>query len=269
MITDFLFDGKELSSFGYMLCTFDSVNLETMPVSELTYHTIKAPLSNTTRKTSTSYDSNLSKTLTICKSTCNSNNIPSITADDLSELSNWLCRKEYKWFRLISDDTDGMDETCYEAQINLQKIMLGDRCIGVELMVQTNRPYGVTPEIIIKSELNQETGNTMDISVYSDEEGYIYPNMTISLHETGTLEITNHFDGTATRIQDCTEGEIIHIYGDILQIESDAESHDIPNCFNYQFPRLCSTFEPSVNTFSFNLNCEVELKYRGIRKAGI
>lgn len=267
MITDFLFDGKELSSFGYILCSFDSVTFETMPVSGLTYHTIQAPLADTVRKVSASYDSSLSRTITICKRTCDANRLLQITADDISELSRWLCRRDYKWFRFITDDTTGMDEVYYEAQFNIQKVMFGDRCVGLSLTVNTNRPYGLTPEITVYARPDKE--DAMNISVYSDEEGYLYPDMVITLREAGTLEITSETDGRVTRITDCMADEVIHIHGDILQIESTNGTGSISERFNYQFPRLCNTFEHSENILSFNLNCDVELKYRGIRKVGI
>lgn len=269
MITDFLFDGKELSSFGYIICSFDAIGFENIPVSELTYHTVQAPFATRTLKTSASYDSSLSKTITICKQTCDSSGLLTITADDISQLSRWLCRRDYKWFRFITDDSTGMDEVYYEAQINLQKVLFGDRCVGLSLTVNTNRPYGLTPEITIHAQLDQTENPDMNIHVYSDEEGYIYPELILTLREEGTLKITHSIDGRITRITDCTEGECIHIHGGILQIESNQEDQSIFQRFNYQFPRLCSTLDQTANILSFNLDCDVELKYRGIRKAGI
>lgn len=269
MITDFLFDGKELSSFGYILCSFDAVGFENIPVSELTYQTVQAPFAPKALKTSASYEGNLSRTITICKQTCDTNGLLTITAEDISQLSRWLCRRDYKLFRFITDDSTGMDEVYYEAQINLQKVLFGDRCVGLALTVNTNRPYGLTSEITIHAQPNQAENPDMNIQVYSDEEGYIYPDLFLTIREEGTLEITHSFDGRITRIADCTEGECIHIRGSILQIESTRQDQSIFQRFNYQFPRLCSTFEQAGNILSFNLNCDVELKYRGIRKAGI
>lgn len=269
MITDLLFDGKELSSFGYMICSFDPIGFVNMPVSELTYHTVQAPLSQKTFKTSASYENCLSKTITICRQTCDSNRMLTITADDISQLTQWLCRKDYKWLRFITDDNTGMDEIYYEAQINLQKILYGDRCVGLSLTIQTNRPYGLTPEITMYGHPDKADHPDMKIQVYSDEEGYIYPDLILTLREPGTLEITHVEDARITRIEDCSKDECIQIYGDILQIKSSCESPDISQRFNYQFPRLVRTYGQGKNTLSFNLNCDVELKYRGIRKAGI
>lgn len=268
LITDFLFDGKELSSFGYIICSFDSVGMENTTVSEIKYNAIKAPFSDTSQKVSVTYDDNLRTTIDICKNTCNSDSME-LTTDDIREVTKWLCRKEYKWLQFISDDIYGMDEIYYEAQINIQKIIWCGICIGLKLDIITNRPYGLTHEIITKLSLQNNSLNTISIHMCSDEEGYIYPDMVIALHEQGNLEITNTFDKTTTRITDCKDGEVIHIYGDILQITSSDEDHIISNCFNYQFPRLCNKFEQSVNTFSFNLKCDIEFRYRGVKKVGI
>lgn len=270
MYTDFIFDGKSLSDYGYMICSFDSVGIEKTTVSNITYNTVKAPFSNVSKKTSTSYGENLqtSNPIGICKNTCNFNSTLDITADEISELSKWLCRRDYKWFNFVDAD-NGMDEIYYEAQINMNKVMLGDRCIGLELLILTNRPYGLTPEITIKSQIKRSKNNTLSINVYSDEEGYIYPDVTIRMNEAGTLKIINSYNNSETIVTNCSIGEIINFYGDILQIESSNENHIISDCYNYNFPALCNEFNKTTNIFTLNLNCDVEFKYRGIRKVGL
>lgn len=266
MAIDFLFDGKNLSGYGYIICSFDGISTETVTASNITFQTIKAPFSNVSKKTSATYEDNLQTTFCICKNPSTTETLE-LTADDIAELTKWLCRKEYKWFSFVNAK-NGMDEVYYEAQINTNKVMLGDTCIGLELIITTNRPYGLTSEHIIKSSLDSEN-KTIEIHVYSDEEGYIYPDCTITLQESGTLEILNELNGEITIITNCTAGEIIKLYGDILQIETSDASHSICDCFNYTFPRLCHTVSKSSNTLSVNLSCDMELKYRGIRKVGI
>lgn len=415
MITDFIFDGQELSGFGYMICDFDSSSgTETSSVSDMSFTDIKSPLSNISHNIATSYTENLSRTIQIMKNPCDNNNL-NITNDDLSELSRWLCRKDYKLFKWVDDEDD--DEVFYEVQIKLRKIELGNGRVGVELDIISNRPFGLTREIIntmslyvapppsendtfkkeyfitdelyenssyqkylyvhddsynggtfqayytyyvpnsarialykigtqypvyctsdtfivcsrrvyynydgsVKSTSDnmattvsshtialgsgttlynsfyifdntteiQEYLNTGDtegaivipdnsnsnltnfkkITVFSDDEGYIYPDVTITIQADGDLELVNEFENRTTYIAGCTVGEVITIIGgDTLQITSSDDTHDMSKCFNYKFPRLCTEYMNYTNTFSTNITCDIEIKYRGIRKVGI
>lgn len=147
MITDFIFDGQRLSDFGYIICDFNSsTGIETFTVSGISFTDIKSPLSNISHNVATSYDENLSRTIQIMKSPCDNENID-ITNDDISEMTRWLCRKEYKMFKWIDNKDD--DEIFYEAQIKLQKVTLAGGNVGFELNITSNRPYGFTKDIKI------------------------------------------------------------------------------------------------------------------------
>lgn len=258
---DFIFDGKTLSSFGYVLCAFNGLDIETTPISNMEYTTIKAPLSDVSAKVSSDYPENLTTTIQICKSPCEYEYDDIITAHDISELSKWLCRKNYKWFSWV--DKSDFAEVCYEAQIKMNKITLYGKCIGLELVINTNRPYAVTPLINTKV-----SGNNFKITAFSDEDGYIYPDVKIVVKGSGDLILTNNYDNSSTEIKNCVEGETIYIYGDILQIETDSD-REIYKDFNYVFPRLISSYEKYINEFVSNMECDINISYRGIRKVGI
>ena len=265
MIQDFLFDGQTLSGFGYMICSFDSSNSNSTEfVSNMSYTEIKSPLSNISHTVSASYENNLSRTIQICKKNCNDSNY-NITNDELSELSRWLCRKDYKWFKWIDDEDD--DEIFYQVHITLKKIEMHDNKVGFELDIISNRPYGMTNEI--KANYNNADNSPIRLDVYSDEEGYIYPDLIIKIKENGNLKITNTYENRITQINNCEAGEIITIIGnDVKQIRS-SSGHNLSFDFNYIFPRLCSTYSQSNNEITVNLNCDIEIKYRGVRKVGI
>lgn len=265
MIQDFLFDGQTLSGFGYMICSFDSSGSNSTEfVSNMSYTEIKSPLSNISHKVSASYENNLSRTIQICKKNCNDSDY-NITNDELSELSRWLCRQDYKWFKWIDDEDD--DEIFYQVHITLKKIEIHDNKVGFELDIISNRPYGMTNEI--KENYNNADYSPIRLDVYSDEEGYIYPDLIIKIKENGNLKITNTYENRITQINNCEAGEIITIIGnDVRQIMSNSE-HDLSFDFNYIFPRLCSMYNQSNNEIIINLNCDIEIKYRGVRKVGI
>lgn len=49
----------------------------------------------------------------------------------------------------------------------------------------------------------------MSISDTSDDEGYIYPDITITLKAAGDLKITNGFDNRTTVVRGCSSGETL------------------------------------------------------------
>lgn len=266
MITDFIFDGQELSGFGYMICDFDSSSgTETYTVSDISFTNIKSPLSNKSHVIDTSYSDDLTRTIQIMKNTCD-NDLLDITNDDLSELSRWLCRKEYKLFKWVEDNDD--DEIFYEAKISLNKIELANGRIGVELNITVNAQYGFTKEITNKLSFN--SNDTKSITVFSDDEGYIYPNVIIKIKEAGNFKLINTFENRITYIADCKIGEVFTFIGDdMLQVTSNNETHNMSDCYNYKFPRLCTKYNDYTNVFTSNLACDIEFKYRGIRKVGL
>lgn len=267
MIQDFLFDGQTLSGFGYMICSFDSSGTNSTEfVSYMNYTEIKSPLSNVSHRVSDLYDNNLSHTIQICKKNCNNDINYTITADEVSELSRWLCRKDYKWFKWIDDEDN--DEIFYQVRINLKQIKIYDNKVGFELDIISNRPYGLTNEI--KANYNNAANSTIRLDVYSDEEGYIYPDIIIKIKENGNLKLNNIYENRMTYIANCNTDEVITIIGgDTQQIISNNENHNLSQDFNYIFPRLCNLYRHSTNEISINLACDVEIKYRGIRKVGI
>ena len=239
MIQDFIFDGRALSDFGYMAVFENSEDV--IDVSAMQFNTIKAALSDINHRVSHSYEQNYTSTFFIMKSLCDTPEEEQwMTHDDITEMTHWLARKQYKWFRFIDDDDD--DEIWYKVQIQVAKEYVGANVAGLQLTVTANAPYGFTREI--KHNLSGEESR---IQVYSDEEGYIYPDMTIEILEDGDFELLNEYENRITRIANCVAGEVITISGgDNLQISSSV-NHDFTKDFNYVFPRLCNIYGDSNN----------------------
>lgn len=263
---DFIFDGESLSSHGYMIVSSNSGD-ENIAASNMNYQTMKAPLSDVSRLIGTNYEENYSRSFSIIKNDCDGINESTVLSnDDISEMTRWLCRKTYKWFRWESEEMD--DEIWYEAMFTVNNMEIAGEVEGLELTVHTNRPFGVTREI--KNTWNTADEPIKEIGVHSDEEGYIYPNATITVVNGGALRITNVEEERTTEILNCTAGEVITIYGeDVLQIETDNANHDLSRDFNYKFPRLCTDYRNKTNTFEVNTDAIITFKYRGIRKVGI
>lgn len=263
MEEDFMFDGLMLSDLGYII-VHDGVLDEDGVVSGMTYTTVKSAKSDINHKVATPYEDTYHVDITIMKNPCSDDNLD-LTNYDISEMSKWLCRKEYKWFRWVDDI--GQDEIWFEVQITMDKKKLGDSVIGLVLHVNANRPYGLTREYT-----HEWVGGLSDTTLYvhSDEEGYIYPDMEITVKGGGTVEITNKYENRTMKIDNCINGEVITIHGgDLLQITSSNEEHDLSNDFNYNFFRLCNHWGEAKNEIEVSQNCNVIFKYRGMRKVGL
>lgn len=266
MVTDFIFDGQSLSGFGYMLSSFNSVEDENIEVSSLEFTEIKSPLSDISHKVATSYPSNYTKTIQISKSECENIENPILTNDDVSTITKWLCRKDYKLFKWVDDEDD--DEIFYEVYCKVSKILIFGVCYGLEITITTNRPFGFSREINYIR--NLEPNEDFEVTVYSDEEGYIYPDIEITVGQAGNLTLTNQIENRNTVVNNCIQNEILTFEGsDILQISSDNSNHFLATDFNYKFPRLYNEYRNSINTLSCNLPCSIKISYRGIRKVGL
>jgi hypothetical protein len=260
---DFIFDGVALSDFGYVVA-YDGLRSENTVVSNMTYNTIKPALYDISRKVSHNYDANLTTTFIIIKDPCIYNDNFYMTNDEISELTKWLVRKQYKYFRYI-DDEDLTDEIWYKVQNTVDKVAEGDNVIGLSITVNANAPYGYTREIV-----DTWDDTTHDIIMHSDEEGYIYPDVTITVNVGGNLSIVNEYENRATVINNVVAGEVIQIFGNgINQIASSIADHELSQDFNYNFVRLCNQYGKYINTITTNLPCTITMKYRGIRKVGL
>lgn len=101
----------------------------------------------------------------------------------------------------------------------------------------------------------------------SYEEGYIYPQMEITIQEDGDLTIHNSIENRDTYIANCKSGEVITL--DYPVIQSSDSSHDIQNDFNWTFFRVANTYDNSRNDLIISLPCSIKIKYSPIVKVGI
>ena len=264
MISDFIFDGKALSDFGYMMIFENSE--EVIDVSAMQFNTIKAALSDISHRVSYNYESNYTSTFLIMKSSCENNDETFLTNDDITELTRWLARKQYKWFRFIDDEDD--DEIWYKVQIQVRKEYVGANVVGLQLTVTANAPYGFTREITYTPD--RIINDIMNIQ--TDEEGYIYPDCEITVTSPGSVELAIfHGNGEieGVTINNCVADEVITINGTTLQISSNKD-HDFTNDFNYVFPRFTYVYGNAENGIwkVGTATYYITFKYRGIRKVG-
>ena len=101
----------------------------------------------------------------------------------------------------------------------------------------------------------------------SYEEGYIYPQMEITVKANGNLTIYNSMENRETYIKNCTLGEVITL--DYPVIQSSDLSHNIQNDFNWTFFRVANTYDNSRNDLVISLPCSIKIKYSPIVKVGL
>lgn len=260
---DFEFDGHLLSEFGFIICKFGSDGIETISNgSYITFNTVSSMNGSKYELTNSEYSDCLTATFQICKHPCISDN-EEISLMELRDIMKWLNRKEFHKFKILNDDYINL---FFESSFNISKIEMNGKIYGLELEMFTNRPYALHEPVTITIKNLQENGEKR-ITSMSDEEGYIYPEMEISINEDGNLEIYNCLEDRTMRISNCKAGEIINIKYPI--IETSLSEHKIQNDFNWTFFRIANTFRNRANDIKISIPCTVKIKYSPIIKVGI
>lgn len=316
---DFEYDGKRLSDFGMIVCSFGDKGLETIEGINTTFNTIPTLSGSKSELVSVEYEDNLEKTVQIAKYSC-STGIQEITAIEYRNLTKWLSRKGF--YKLKFLDENHIDLYYNAAFSSISRIELDGRLMGLELNIVTDSPfslkepriiniaceegkevygwkkYQTDPEIemlgyVTSSDENaypqgkvDENDNIIEGShtdgyqyvslgqIYkaslndtSYEEGYIYPQMEITVKRDGNLTIHNSIENRETYIANCKSNEVITL--DYPVIRSSDSSHNIQNDFNWAFFRVANTYDNSRNDLVISLPCSIKIKYSPIVKVGI
>lgn len=258
---DFEYDGYLLSDMGFMICNFDSSNIDTISNgSQITFNTVPMLHGEKGELISIQFNEYLSSTIQICKKCADDFHI---TYDELRGLSSWLNRKGFYKFKFIGEDCPNI---YFEAAININRIESAGELYGLELEIQTNRPYAIhePQQIIIKNTKVNGKKRLIDIS---DLEGYSYPYTEVTVNQAGNLSLINSIENRTTYIANCSAGEIITM--DYPIITSSVSSHQIQNDFNWNFFRMANTFRNKINDLTISLPCTIKLKYSPVVKIGL
>lgn len=267
MTVDFEYDNILLSGFGFVLCEFsNNGGFQTVDNgSDIKFTTTPILNGNQWLSAGAKYEECLSATFQICKNPCLSNNdeIEEITVDEITQLTRWLCRKEFKKFKIIRD---GYEQIYFEGSFTLDRIKFNDKVVGLELNLTTNRPFALY-EPYIKT-LNFTSANqTLIFRDISDEIGFINAEATITCNASGNLVIHNSVEDRDTIIKNCVAGEVIIMKYPI--ISSSISSHRIQDDFNFNFFRIANSWNNPVNKITASLPCTIKFTYSPIRKVGV
>lgn len=266
--TDFEYANELLSDYGMMVCKFDSSGgIETVSSgADITFHQVKSSGSNKFNLYSSTYEESYTTTFQICKNPCSvtSQEEMYLEPDLVSALQRWLCRKEYHRFKV---DQDGYENIHWNAVFSSKQITLDGRIVGLELTLHTDAPYAYMDEVSVEYECS--AGTSFDLYDNSDEEGYIYPDVEITILSDGNFRLENSMDKRIMKIDGCKNGEVITIDGQNQIITTSLVSHNLSRNFNYFFPKIFNTYGDTLNIFTPNLNCKIIISYCPIKKVGL
>lgn len=256
----FVFAERTSDDFGLIICQFDDSS-DSDGASQIEFSLINSPIQNKWYK---SGNSNYTEALKFSFSVAKDNFSP-IDAYEYSAIMRWLVRKDdFKDFMITRNDYDNIH---FYAQLNASPIEIGGNIVGINIEGTTNAPFGFSALETYTFDTND--GNTFSFLDNSDEIGYIYPDLKITVRTAGDISILNKTENRTFTLKNCVANEIITIDGKTLQISTTAISHNIFNDSNYQYFRIVNDYDKRKNTIVISGDCSVEIKYRPIRKVVI
>lgn len=100
--------------------------------------------------------------------------------------------------------------------------------------METDKPFGYGQEQSVSWTFSDSNVSKI-LSDISDEIGYTYPTVIITIKRNGDLSLYNELENCTTVIKNCKVGEVITLNGDTQIITTTYAGHDICNDFNYEF----------------------------------
>lgn len=265
---DFEYDGTCLSDFGFIICRFDASSGSTMvdAGSKITFE--KVPRQNGTQHSlvSAKYNECIQTSFDICKNPdLFDPDDREINNDEYRDLVRWLNRKGFYKLHIYDEDDKRKEPCFYNASFNINKITIAEKLFGLQLTVETDKPFGYGIEKKITLDFSDSSG-TKTFYDMSDDTGYIYPDMTIICKENGNLTIHNDFANCTTFIKNCSVGEVITIKGNDHIISSTYSDHDICKDFNFGYFKIGNTVNNRKNIITVSLRCVIVMKYLPVIK---
>ena len=267
---DFEYDNQYLSDYGFIICDFNfgSGANEVDAGSTITFNKISRHSGKKYSLSSTQYDECITMSFDICKNPdIYDPEDMEISNDEYREIMRWLNRREFLKFQVIDDGNDNFKrDTCYyNASFNIDKIKINEKLYGMRLKMETDKPFGYGQEQSISWTFSDSNVSKI-LSDISDEIGYIYPTVIITINKNGDLSLYNELENCTTVIKNCKVGEVITLDGDTHIITTTYTSHDVCNDFNYEFFRIGNTINNRNNRISVSLPCNIVIKYTPIIK---
>lgn len=261
--SDFSFNGITAKSLGLCLCSFDGTTETANAGSTLEITTAKAVGSHKWYSYGQEYSEPLSFAIHITKI-----DGTGFAMREKAMIARWLLRIDgYKPFQFGSGDY--MDIIFNARGENMKEIVVAETQ-GIEVNFICESPFGFSPVIHKQYKI---TGDNQQFyfNNQSEEMGYIYPKMKITVDADCDISIINQSDkNRVTTIHDCQAGEVITLDNELKIINTTIPLfHDIQNCFNYQWFRFYRGEFEQDNQLTISGLCTIKLEYQLIRKIGV
>lgn len=260
MFEKFVFDGISSDEYNVVCVSFDLSSKKTYETQRTELKTENTISTGIYRIISQEYSDPLKYTMQIV----NRDGSPISQAQE-RELNKWLCKRgNYSSFCVLEKR---YADIWFYANISNPKIIYIGDVIGLEYTITTNAPFAFSDEKNVTILFDHD--DTFTQYVDNDEEIPIYPDMSITLKESGDFELINKLgsgiNDNIFSVKNCSAGEILTIDYKYPLISSSNPSHNIYNDFNKNWFYLTDKY----NLIHSNLSCIMQLKYREYRKVGL
>ena len=266
-IFDFKYDGKYLSDFGLICCSFggSSDSVEITSGADITLNQEKSSGSDYFDLYSTTYDEPFSITFSVCLNPCN--DATYFTVEQVRQIQKWLCCRKYHKFKIIKKDYENI---FWNGTFTAKQVVYNDEIIGLNLKFTADTSFALTEDTILDLSLIEAPES--EFNVYGDINGYVNANYIITVKEDGDLQLDNYYIGDSENILDrsftiknCAAEEIITINGEKQIVQTNMPEHNLGKDCNFLLPRLINTYqtydEVVRNKITSNLRCEVNITY--------
>lgn len=233
-LTDFTYCGKKLSDFSCVIGGI-TVNdgLDVVDIgNKLNMNPINLPFLKKQKSVYPTYDDMLESTISIIKNTCNGDS-PIFTHAEAKEIMRWLNQPAYREFIPEYSSVDWMVNSHYYVTFNVQPLVNGSDVYGFSLEMKSNAPFGYYDRVVINND-----APTLSVEDVSDEQGYQYPIVELTVLTAGTVVLQNDMDSRYTLVDNCVVGEVLTFDGEKGVITSSEDHNGLYSDFNYFYPRI-------------------------------
>lgn len=254
-----IYNGISSSKMGLMLSSFNGTGFETNSAGSK-IDIVSQRLSNRNKEHvyAAKYKDSLSFKLQLTKK-----DHSEMLRHELVEYGRWLQHKTPKRFQFT--DCNFTDIEFYAIATEVNELSVAGVVYGIEVLMKTNAPFGYSKPITRTVSLSSTPYKYINPS---EEYGYVYPSMKITVQNDGDLTITNAIEGRETTVTNCLAGEIITLDADLKTIES-TNTDGLYDRFNYKWFRFCRSEDTNINSITASIPCKVEFTYQNIKKVGV